>query len=43
MKTIKYKLLDFNDKVILENVTLEEIEKYLENQDSNIFVLEILD
>lgn len=44
MEKTKYNLLDFNDKVILENATLEEIEILLENQDSDgsKFILEIL-
>jgi len=44
MEKTKYNLLDFNDKVILENAMLEEIEIFLENQDSDgsKFILEIL-
>jgi len=39
---MKYNLLDLNENLILENVTLEEVETFLADKDSNSFLLEEL-
>ena len=39
---MKYNLLDLNENVVLENVTLEEVEQFLANKESEEFILEEL-
>ncbi len=40
---MKYNLLDLEENVVLENLTLEQIEAFLEGKDSSLFLLEELD
>jgi len=35
-----YNLLDLEENTVLENATLEQIEIFLEDKDSNMFLLE---
>lgn len=39
---MKYNLLDLNENVVLENVTLEEVEQFLTNKESEEYILEEL-
>lgn len=39
---MKYNLLDLNENVVLENVTLEEVEQFLANKESEEYILEEL-
>ena len=36
---MKYNLLDLEENVVLEDLTLEQIEAFLEDKDSNLFLL----
>jgi hypothetical protein len=40
MTTQTYNLLDFEENLVLENATLEQIESFLEDKDSSLFLLE---
>jgi hypothetical protein len=40
---MKYNLLDLEENVVLEDLTLEQIEAFLEDKDSSLFLLEELD
>lgn len=40
MTTQTYNLLDFEENLVLENATLEQIELFLEDKDSSLFLLE---
>jgi hypothetical protein len=37
---MKYNLLDLEENVVLEDLTLEQIEAFLEDKDSSLFLLE---
>jgi hypothetical protein len=39
---MKYNLLDLEENVVLEDLTLEQIEAFLEDKDSSLFLLEEL-
>lgn len=38
----KYNLLDLKENIILSNSTIEEIEEFLNDKDSNLYIIEEL-
>ena len=40
---MNYNLLDLEENTVLENATLEQVEIFLEDKDSSLFVLEVID
>ena len=40
---MNYNLLDLEENTVLENATLEQVEIFLEDKDSSLFVLEVIE